>query len=106
MTARESHAGFGDDLLAELVAEHSQPLPPEATNNIFELTPEERAAEGIASLPESLGEAIDVMERSELVAEALGEHVFEHFVRTKRAEWDDYRAQVTPFELTRYLGTL
>ncbi|HWW45424.1 MAG TPA: glutamine synthetase, partial [Acidimicrobiia bacterium] len=78
----------------------------EATNNIFELTPEERAAEGIASLPESLGEAIDVMEGSELVAEALGEHIFEHFVRNKRAEWDDYRAQVTPFELTRYLGTL
>jgi glutamine synthetase len=81
-------------------------LPPEATNNIFELTPEERAAEGIAALPESLGEAVDVMERSELVAEALGEHVFEHFVRNKRAEWDDYRAQVTPYELGRYLGTL
>ena len=46
------------------------------------------------------------MEHSELVAEALGEHVFEHFVRNKRAEWDDYRAQVTPYELTRYLGTL
>jgi glutamine synthetase len=81
-------------------------LPPEATNNIFELTPEERAAEGIVSLPESLGEAIDVMEHSELVAEALGEHIFEHFVRNKRAEWDDYRSQVTPYELQRYLPTL
>jgi glutamine synthetase len=86
--------------------EEGYELPPEATNNIFELTPEERAAEGIVSLPESLGEAIDVMERSELVAGALGEHVFEHFVRNKRAEWDDYRAQVTPYELDRYLGTL
>ncbi|HEY6317864.1 MAG TPA: glutamine synthetase family protein [Acidimicrobiia bacterium] len=86
--------------------EQNYDLAPEATNNIFELTPEERVAEGIASLPESLGEAIDVMEHSELVAEALGEHVFEHFVRNKRAEWDDYRAQVTPYELTRYLGTL
>ena len=86
--------------------EENYELAPEATNNIFELTPEERAAEGIASLPESLGEAIDVMEHSELVAEALGEHVFEHFVRNKRAEWDDYRAQVTPYELARYLGTL
>jgi glutamine synthetase len=86
--------------------EEGYDLPPEATNNIFELTPEERVAEGIAALPESLGEAVDVMERSELVAEALGEHVFEHFVRNKRAEWDDYRAQVTPYELGRYLGTL
>jgi glutamine synthetase len=81
-------------------------LAPEATNNIFEMTPEERAAEGIDALPQSLGEAIDVMEESEFVAEALGEHVFDYFVRNKRAEWDDYRAQVTPFELERYLGTL
>jgi glutamine synthetase len=81
-------------------------LPPEATNNIFEMTPEERAAEGIASLPQSLGEAIDVMEGSELVAEALGEHLFDYFIRNKRAEWSDYRAQVTPWELERYLGVL
>jgi glutamine synthetase len=86
--------------------EEGYDLPPEATNNIFELTPEERAAEGMASLPQSLGEAIDVMEGSELVAEALGEHVFEFFIRNKRAEWSDYRAQVTPYELERYLGTL
>jgi len=81
-------------------------LPPEATNNIFELTHEERAAEGMQSLPGSLGEAVDVMEGSELVAEALGEHVFDFFIRNKRSEWSDYRAQVTPFELDRYLGTL
>ncbi len=86
--------------------EEGYDLPPEATNNIFELTPEERAAEGIPALPQSLGDAIDVMEGSELVAEALGEHVFDYFIRNKRAEWDDYRAQVTPFELERYLGTL
>jgi glutamine synthetase len=81
-------------------------LPPEATNNIFEMTPEERAAEGIDSLPRSLAEAVDVMEGSELVAAALGEHVFEHFIRNKRSEWADYRAQVTPWELDRYLGSL
>ena len=86
--------------------EEGYDLPPEATNNLFELTPEERAAESIASLPESLGEAIDVMERSELVAGALGEHVFEHFVRNKRREWNEYKLQVTPWELSRYLGTL
>ena len=54
----------------------------------------------------SLGEAIDVMEGSELVADALGEHVFDYFIRNKRSEWADYRAQVTPFELDKYLGTL
>ena len=72
-------------------------LPPEATNNIFEMTPEERTAEGIASLPVSLGEAIDVMEGSELVAEALGEHVFDYFIRNKRQEWAEYKSYVTPF---------
>ena len=46
------------------------------------------------------------MERSDLVAEALGEHVFDFFLRNKRAEWDDYRNQVTPFELERYLPRL
>ena len=46
------------------------------------------------------------MEGSELLADALGEHVFEYFIRNKRAEWSDYRAQVTPYELDRYLGTL
>jgi glutamine synthetase len=81
-------------------------LPPEATNNIFEMSLEERSAEGIVSLPQSLAEAVDLMQDSELVAEALGEHVFDYFIRNKRAEWDDYRSQVTPFELDRYLGTL
>ena len=46
------------------------------------------------------------MERSELVAETLGEHVFEYFIRNKRAEWDAYKEQVTPWELDRYLGSL
>lgn len=79
-------------------------LPPEATNNIFEMTAEERAVEGIAALPQSLAEAVDVMERSELVAEALGEHVFDYFIRNKRAEWNSYKEQVTQWELDRYLG--
>ena len=46
------------------------------------------------------------MERSELVAETLGEHVFDFFLRNKRAEWEDYRREVTPFELDRYLPVL
>jgi glutamine synthetase len=70
------------------------------------MTPEERAAEGIGSLPQSLTEAITVMEDSELVAETLGEHVFEYFIRNKRQEWLDYKAHVSPWELDRYLGSL
>jgi glutamine synthetase len=86
--------------------EEGYDLPPEATNNIYEMTPEERAAEGIGSLPQSLAEAVTAMEDSELVAEALGEHVFDYFIRNKRSEWVDYKSHVTPWELDRYLGSL
>jgi glutamine synthetase len=86
--------------------EEGYDLPPEATNNIYEMTPEERAAEGIGALPQSLKEAIDVMETSELVAEALGEHVFDYVIRNKREEWEEYKAYVTPFEIDKYLGVL
>jgi len=86
--------------------EEGYDLPPEATNNIYEMTEEERLAEGIGSLPTSLAEAVDVMEHSELVAEALGEHTFEYFILNKRREWADYKAYVTPFEVDRYLGML
>ena len=86
--------------------EEGYELPPEATNNIFEMTPHERAVEGIGQLPQSLSEAIDVMAGSELVAEALGEHVFDYFIRNKREEWNAYKAEVTPWEIDRYLGSM
>ena len=86
--------------------ENSYELPPELTANLYEMTPEERMAEGVEALPGSLEEAISCMEHSELVAETLGEHVFEWFIRNKRAEWDAYKTQVTPFELERYLPIL
>jgi glutamine synthetase len=86
--------------------EEGYDLPSEASTNIFELTDEERAAEGLDALPQSLSEALAVMERSELVAEVLGEHIFEWFLRNKRKEWMGYKAQVTPFELDRYLRML
>ena len=86
--------------------EEGYELPPEASANVFRMTDEERAAEGIRPLPQSLSDALDVMEGSELVAEALGEHIFEWFLRNKRAEWLDYKSQVTPFELDRYLPNL
>ena len=59
---------------------------------------------GYQELPQSLGDALKVMEGSELVAEALGEHVFDYFLRNKRAEWDSYRRNVTPYELITYLN--
>jgi glutamine synthetase len=81
-------------------------LPTELTANLYDMTPEERLAEGVEALPGSLEDAVACMEHSELVAEALGEHVFEWFIRNKRAEWEAYRTQVTPFELERYLPIL
>ncbi len=86
--------------------EQGYDLPSEASSNVFELTDEERSAEGIAQLPQSLAEALDTMARSELVAETLGEHIFEWFLRNKRQEWLGYKTQVTQFELDRYLRNL
>jgi glutamine synthetase len=60
----------------------------------------------VAALPQSLAEAVDLMANSELLLETLGEHQVEWFLRNKRAEWDAYRGQVTPFELERYLPLL
>ncbi len=79
-------------------------LPPEAEDDVWSLTTAERRAMGFRELPGTLDEALQAMERSELVAETLGEHVFDFFLRNKRREWADYRSQVTPFELKEYLG--
>jgi glutamine synthetase len=80
--------------------------PPEATDNIYAMPEDERRASGIASLPDSLLEAVREMADDEVVAEALGEHVFEWFLRNKQQEWEDYRTQVTPFEVERYFPLL
>ena len=61
---------------------------------------------GIQPLPESLDEALKIMEKSDFVASVLGEHAFEYFLRNKRQEWNEYRRQVTPFELKKYLPKL
>jgi glutamine synthetase len=106
-SAANPYLAFAAILAAGLTGiERSYELPDEAAANLYELTPEQRLAEGIASLPGSLAEAITAMEGSELMADTLGEHVFEWVIRNKRAEWADYKAQVTPFELRRYLMSL
>ncbi len=81
-------------------------LPEEAEDDVWSLTEGERRAMGIDPLPQSLGEAVAIMEESELVAETLGEQVFDFFLRNKWQEWSDYRSQVTAFELDRYLVRL
>jgi glutamine synthetase len=86
--------------------EEGYELPPEAEDDVWSLTDSERLALGMQPLPESLNEAIVLMERSELVAETLGEHVFDFFLRNKRAEYANYRRQVTPWELKRLLPVL
>ena len=86
--------------------EEGYELPPGAEDDVWSLSAAERTAMGYAALPENLSEAIDVMSGSELVAEVLGEHVFDFFLRNKRAEWEEYRRQVTPYERERYLGIM
>ena len=86
--------------------EEGYELPPGAEDDVWALTSAERRALGMRPLPGSLNQAIQEMERSELVAETLGEHVFDFFLRNKQAEWEEYRRQVNQWELDRYLPTL
>ncbi|MEZ5097806.1 MAG: glutamine synthetase family protein [Nocardioides sp.] len=81
-------------------------LPPEAEDDVWSLTERERKALGIEPLPRNLYDAIHIAEGSELLAETLGEHVFEYFLRNKRAEWQEYRTQVSPYERDRMLPVL
>src|SRR5690606_21860576 len=76
-------------------------LPPEAAGSLYDLP--NRSEEEGRLLPTNLAAALDEMARSELVREALGEHIFEWFLRNKRSEWEDYRTHVSRFELQRYL---
>jgi glutamine synthetase len=83
--------------------ERGYELPDPIERNLYDLSEDERQAMGVQHLPESLGEAIEEMAGSELVERALGSHIFERYVALKRDEWLDYRTQVTPWELERYL---
>ncbi len=81
-------------------------LPPEADANLFEMSDSALAKLGIDHLPQSLSDSLKVMERSTLVQEALGEHIFEWFLRNKRSEWKAYKTHVSAFEHDRYLRAL
>ncbi len=84
--------------------EYEVPAPVE--ENVYEMTDEDRKKRGIETLPDSLWEAIRLTEKSDVVRRALGDHVFHAFVKNKKIEWDQYRAQVTDYELKKYLPIL
>lgn len=77
-----------------------------ANDNIYHMCEEDKAKSGIKSLPEDLLEAIKIAENSKLIKECLGEKVFEYFIRNKKMEWDEYKAQVTQYEVNKYLPIL
>jgi glutamine synthetase len=86
--------------------EQGYELPDPMETNLYHLTAEQRKERGIVSLPETLGEAVDELAGSELVRKALGPHIFDRYVELKRAEWDEYRVQLTEWELKKYLSVL
>jgi glutamine synthetase len=86
--------------------EQGYELPREAEDDVWSLNERERKSLGIDPLPQSLQGAIQIAEDSELLAETLGEHVFDFFLRNKRAEWEDYRVQVSAYERDRMLPQL
>jgi glutamine synthetase len=81
-------------------------LPSEADANLFEMDDASLTKLGIDTLPQSLSDSLKVMEQSTLVQEALGEHIFEWFLRNKRIEWRQYKTHVSQFEINRYLKAL
>jgi glutamine synthetase len=83
--------------------EEGYELPPGAEDDVWALSDAERRAAGYQALPQNLSEALDVLENSEFVAETLGEGVFDFFRKNKRAEWEAYRREVSPYERVRYL---
>ncbi len=98
---------FAVILMAGLDGVENQIDPDEPTTlNLFHLSDEERRGMGIESLPGNLKEALDYLETDNIIREALGEHVYNDFMRLGRAEWDAYRIQVHQWELDRYLNTV
>jgi glutamine synthetase len=74
--------------------------------NVFEMSSEKRKQRGIDCLPMNLFDAVNMTENSPLVRKALGDHVFDSFIRNKKIEWDQYRVQITEYELKKYLPIL
>jgi glutamine synthetase len=105
--ACNSYLAFSAMLAAGLKGiEEEYPLPPPVEGNVFAMSVEERESRGIKTLPGSLGEAIVLAEESDLLREALGDYTFNSFILNKKIEWEEYRATVTDYEVSRYLPLL
>ncbi len=101
------YLAFAVMLAAGLAGIKEKITPPEPVEeNVYKMSPAERERRGIKQLPGSLLEAIQLTEKSTLVREALGDHVFEHFIENKKLEWDRYRIQITSYEIEKYLPVL
>jgi glutamine synthetase len=74
--------------------------------DVYLMSDEERAGHGVVCLPDSLYAAIEVTSESELVRKTFGDTLFEKFIENKRIEWDNYRVQVTQYEIAKYLPVL
>jgi len=86
--------------------ENGYECPEPMERNLYDLSHDERIERGIEQLPETLGEAIEVLAESDLMRRALGDHIFDRYVELKRSEWEEYRIQVTRWELEKYLPVL
>jgi glutamine synthetase len=86
--------------------EEKYDLPDPIEKDVYHLSVDERKEMGIDSLPGSLIEAIELTEKSDLVRDALGEHVFRNFTLSKKVEWDDYRMKIHPYEINKFLPIL
>ena len=82
----------------------NQITPPDAvTENVFEMQLPQRAKLGIESLPGDLEQAVEELEKDDYIKNVLGGHITEKYLEAKKAEWADYRAQVTEWEIEKYL---
>lgn len=98
---------FAVMLAAGLNGLEEKKLPIKPTEkNIYSLSPKEKSALGIESLPESLGHALNIMSESNFLKETLGNHIFNNFLHVKKEEWDAYRMQVTSWEVKKYLKAI
>jgi glutamine synthetase len=86
--------------------EGKYPLPEPVEEDVYHLSVAERERLGIRELPGGLYEAVLEMEKSALVREALGEHIFKKFLENKKIEWDQFRTHVSQYEIDRYLPLL
>jgi len=86
--------------------EENYPLPDPIEEDIYEMDEEARERVGITSFPGNLFEALQEIEKSALVRETLGDHIFNKFIENKKIEWDRYRTHVSRYELEKYLPIL